>query len=407
MGNQATPLATDAYSRFMAALFDEKQLIGVSTGFLSMFGRLVTGAKTLFSPDANVVEIDIMRGNEKLAATIHRGTEAVSLGGTKKTTATQKFTTFSRQYPLIEETAPITATQLNSRVAGENPYARITKGDRARLLALEHHQEHIRRIVRTMEFLAKESVLNGKQPAIIGTANEALIYDFKRLASHTITVGTGWNQASPDILGDIDGGCELIRQDGHVMPDFIVIGGTAMGSFISDTTVKEQADNRRFELINVSTNNPVPDKLAHMVAGGFVPRGRLRTPKGYELWLFTYVDTYQDTAGTAIKYMPEDQALIGASQARCDRYFGPSETLPASLSSHREQLYQSLFGIGTANILAPPNIKNMGAVINPAMFYNDAYYGPDGKNIVIRTQAAPILAVTMTDAFALLDGLDT
>ncbi len=407
MGNQATPLAVDAYSRWMVELFDEKQLIGVPTGFLSMFGRQATGAKTLFSPNANIVEIDIMRGNEKLAATIQRGTEAVSLGGNKKTTATQKFTTFSRQYPLIEETAPITADQLNSRVAGENPYAKLTKGDRARLLALEHHQEHVRRITRTMEFLAKESVLNGTHPAIIGTSNTALIYDFKRLAAHTITVGTGWNQASPDILGDIDGGCEKIRENGHVMPDFIIIGGTAMGSFIADTTVLALADNRRIELINVSTNNPVPDKLAHMVAGGFVARGRLRTPKGYELWIFTYVDTYQNDAGTAVKYMPDDEALIGASQARCDRYFGPSETLPPSLSSHREQLYQGLFGIGSANILAPPNIKNMGAVINPAMFYNDAYHGPDGKNIIIRTQAAPIFATTMTDAFVQLNGLDT
>ncbi len=62
------------------------------------------------------------------------------------------------------------------------------------------------------------------------------------------------------------------------------------------------------------------------------------------------------------------------------------------------------------NMLAPPmppNIKNLGSVITPAMFYSDAYKAQDDKKVTIRTQAAPIFATTQTDAFVTFRGLST
>ena len=67
------PLAVDVYSRTMIDLFDERNVIGVSTGFQSLFGNPANASKTIFSPDSSVVDIDIMRGNEKTAALVLRG----------------------------------------------------------------------------------------------------------------------------------------------------------------------------------------------------------------------------------------------------------------------------------------------------------------------------------------------
>lgn len=403
MANQVTPLAVDAYGRFMVDVFDEREIIGVPTAFQAFFGRPETGAKTLFSPNASVVDIDILRGNERIAALVQRGSNARPISG-QKNTDEQKWSAFSRLYPLAEEEGDITADQLNRRVAGENPYSSITKLDRLRLLALNHHHEHMRRITRLFEYLSAQSVLTGKMPSILGTTNNDLIYDFRRNAAHTITVGIKWDAgATAVIMADIDGGCEKIRANGHANPDMIVIGSSAVDAMINDTTIQTQADNRRFELIEVSTNNPVPPNFKRFVDAGLTPRGRLRTPKGYTLWIFTYSDVYTNSAGTATPYMPVDEALIAYSGARCDRYFGPSEILP--LTAGRSAWYQETFGFNPASPPMPPNVKDLSNALNPAMFYCDAYPSANQKAVTIRTQAAPIFATTMTDAFVTLNGL--
>lgn len=402
MANQATPLAVDLYSRFMAREFDERTIIGVPTAFQAFFGNPANGSMTLFSPDSTVVEIDILRGNEKLAALIQRGGNSRPLD-LQLNTNEQKFTSFSRVYPLIEEEGDINSSQLVNRIAGENPYEAMTQLDRMRSLAANGHNEHIRRITRTFEFLAAESVLNGTMPAIIGTTNTDLIYDFRRNAANTITVSTQWDDPAAVIMNDFDDAADQARINGHVTVDMSIIGGDSMDALIKDSEVKEIADNRRFELIEVSLKNPVPAKFDRFIASGLEARGRVRTPKGREIWLFTYLDGYDNTAGTFVNYMPLDKALVCFSGARADRYFGPNEVLPRT--SADIQFYREVFGFDPVTPPMPPNIKGMSDIVNPAMFYNDAYGSNDRKKVSFRTQSAPIFATTMTDAFVTLEGL--
>lgn len=402
MTNLLTPNPVDLYTRFMVADFDERNIIGVPTGFQAYFGNPANGSQTVFSPDGNLVEIDILRGNEKIAALIQRGANSRPLSGQKNTNE-QKFSAFSRAYPLIEEEGDLNATQLKNRISGENPYDGSTSFDRLRALGMNTHLEHIRRILRTMEFLASQSILLGTMPAIIGTTNADLIYDFRRNAANNITVGTVWTDPAAVIMADVDGACDEIRENGHVTADMMLVGGSAMDAFIKDSNIKEVADNRRFELIEVSLKNPVPERFNRFVESGFEARGRLRTPKGRELWLFTYLDIFEDLSGTTQNYMPLDKAVISFSGARMDRYFGPDERLP--MTSQRVELYRDYFGIDPTIPPMPPNIKNVGSIVSPGMFYSDAYTSGDFKKVSLRTQAAPIFATTMTDAVAVLDGL--
>ena len=398
-----TPQAADIYPRIMVELFNEKNIIGVPTGFQAFFGRPENGSKTVFSPDASVIDIDIMRGNERTAALIQRGSGR-SVNGAASTNE-QKYTSISRLYPLGEETSDISADQLNKRVAGENPYSNLTKFDRMRLLAIDEHEEHIRRFVRMFERLAAQSVILGIQDGIIGTSNADLQYDFKRASGNTITVGNAWNSGSQTIMADIDGGCNQFRETSKMTPDMIIIGQDAMSSFIADADVQTLADNRRFELLEVSTGNPVPPKFDKFVAGGFIPRGRLRTPEGFTLWMFTDVDIFTNSAGAATAYMTKDKAVIASSMSRNDRYFGPSEMLPVT-SAHRA-FYREMFGFDDVSAPMPMNIKGASDIISPGMFYFDAYESAGRKSITHRTQTGPIFATTQTDAFVTLQSLQT
>ena len=105
MGFQnSTPVPQDLFSRIMVEMYDEKDIIGVPTVGQAIFGRSENGSKTIFSPDSNLVDIDIVRGNEKTAALVPRGTVSRHLGSLQKNTRIEQGSSFSRKYPLaIEE----------------------------------------------------------------------------------------------------------------------------------------------------------------------------------------------------------------------------------------------------------------------------------------------------------------
>jgi len=394
-----TPNTVDLFSRFMAREFDESEVIAVPTAGQTFFGR--AGSQTIFSPDSNDVDIDIIRGNEKIAALIPRGMVSRSLGSNQKNLQAGKYTTFSRKYPLSEEEGDINANQILNRQAGESPYDRDVRMARMRKLGSRIHMESIRRTVRMFEVLAWQSVLTGTQDAIIGTSDTDLQYDFRRNTNLTVTPSNEWDSGSQTIMADIDGICDAIRIYGHTQPDMMVLGGEAMQAFIDDSDIQDLADNRRFELIEVGMGTPVPAKFMPFVNAGLNPRGRLRTAKGYELWLFTYVDGYTNSSDTFVNYMTLTDVLICASTARADRYFGPPEMLP--MIPQRRQLYSELFGINPDAPPMPPKLIGGSNVVNPGMFHCDAYVANDWKKVTIRTQSAPIFPTTQTDAFGLLE----
>lgn len=392
-----TPQAADQFARFMATMFDDREGMPAPGGFCSFFGRRETGANIIFSPDSETIDIDIIRGNEKIAALIQRGLNSRAISG-QKNTQEQQNSSFSRVFPLIEEEGDITASQLVKALAGEARYnSGKTRHDRMRELAMIVYFEQMRRHARTFEVLAASSIITGKQPAILNTTNADLLYDFRRNSANFITVGTAWSNVASDILADIDGACFKVRQNGRSMPDMAILSTVDMDSFIKNTVVKDTADNRRFELIQVNTNNPVPPKFDRFVENGFIPRGLLRTPKGFELWLFTYIDTFQTDAGTATFYLPDNKTIICSSQARMDVYFGPPETLPVTQA--HAQWFREMFGFNLEAAPMPRNFQGKKwSEIMSAATYVDAYPSPGNKRVSVRVQSAPIFATTQTDS---------
>jgi hypothetical protein len=400
-----TPNTTDFYTRFFAELFDDREIQATPKAFMSFFGNPLGGGRTIYSPDESTVEIDVIRGNgERLAATVHRGQSSTDVSRGKNVTD-QNYSNIQRVYPLIEEEANINSTQLLKRLAGDTPYQRRTQLDRNRMLAMDLHYDLIKKHIRTMEYWAAESILSGQQSAIIGTSNTSLIYDFLRKSTHAVTVSTAWDNAG-DVLGDIDSAISLIIQDSYMRPAdyFMGVDGAVIKAMITNTVFQTLADNRRFELIQVSRDLPVPAKFQRQIDAGWTPYGRLRTPKGRVVWIFTNDYIYTNSAGTATPYMTSGKAFILPVEARFDRYFGPRDRMPVTPSE--AQWYQEMFGFDMMASMMPPNAGN-GDIVPAAAFYHDAYM-PDGKKTVnMRTQSAPIFATTQTDAVVVLGGLLT
>lgn len=399
-----TPNPVDIYSRFMVEVFDERAAFPAPRAFQSLFGNPNSASVTHFSVDEETVDIDIIKANgERLAATVHRGQSSNATDS--KNMTDYQFTNITRKWPLIEEVGNINSTQLLKRLPGDNPYAIRTQMDRNRALALDIHTDKVRKSIRTWEFFARESILTGKHPAIIGTTNNALIYDFYRLPSHTVGVPLPWDTGSPDILKDIDDACTLSEIDSGRTPDFMAFGGDAMRAFIKDTTVKALSDIKNYELIRVGENFQPPSQFSRYTANGWTAIAKLITPQGRQLWIFTNTKTFTNNAGTTENWMPLDKAILLNSSARFDRYFGPRDRMPVTPSEM--QWYMQMFGFPMNAPPMPPEVGDLGAVILPQAFYFDAYMPDAKKTTVIRTQSAPIFPTTETDAVVILEDLIT
>ena len=355
----------------------------------------------MFSPNANALDIEIVRANQKLAALVPRGMVGRFSGTVHADGQMNQGTMFSRKYPLIEEEVNLGADQLNYRVIGiESPYENLSDADRLRLLGRRAYMELTRRIVRLNEFLAWQSLTLGKQSAQNVTDTTVNFYDWRRNSSNTVTPSHGWGNAAGVPLTDLDSLCDQLLFAGQLTPNFAVFGGTTMAYFLANTQVASNYANKLyFELIRFGLDERPGDDFQQFVDAGLVPYGRMKTPKGYELTVFTYPRVYASSAGSITKYFGDTLALVGSTYARCDRYFGPNETLPLN-QVEASQLMED-FGFNPATPILPPNIKGANTVL-PQMFYTDAYKSNDRKHYTLRVESAPVFPTTMTDAFGTL-----
>lgn len=392
-----TPSAPGIYQRFMVDMFSDYDFIALPTMFLSCFGRSASGSKTHFIKNGESVDIDIIRGNEKLSPLRQRGTYA-SEKADQKDLLVQQFSTGVMGFPLLEEKTPLHAHQLFQRLPGETQYQQMERLSKLRYYASEGHKEHVRRLIRTFEYLAMKSITEGGMPKV--TLDEStLTYDWKRNPDHTITTATSWSDAAAPVGADLDTAAHYVRVNGHVEPEYAIFDTTAWTGLMGNTALKALADNRRIDQYRIGSDaGEAPASVAHLIAGGAKYRGMLVTNRGYKLALLTYSDVYTDSSGNPTAFMPAELVVVGSSQARCDRYFGPDERLPVLASEKAE--FAELFGFSQSPGPMPGNIKGPAGLLSPDMFMFDAFVSTDRKNVTLRSQAAPIFCTTMTDAWA-------
>ena len=94
-----TPNAVQNYTRLMAPVFSDLDMIPVFTFFQHLFSGPMS--QTIIEPDSEVIDIDIQRGNKKLAVYIPRGSDAINLGPDLDRALVEKYTSDSKVLPQI------------------------------------------------------------------------------------------------------------------------------------------------------------------------------------------------------------------------------------------------------------------------------------------------------------------
>jgi hypothetical protein len=396
----ATPTTISPVTHLMTAAYDDNEKIIPARGFSSFFIRS-NDSRTTFVPDSESFSYDIRRGDKKISKILTRENAARSLGSVQKANVGMKFQNSSNVFPAIVETASADWNQTLSRVSGEDPYGNLSRFDRLRIILVDEAMTAMKKIAGRIEKMSAE-VLTTAKITLDDTPGSQ--YDFKRATTNTFAAPTVWTDAAATPLTDLDNLSQAIRQNGKVAPNGFVFGKSSYDAFVNNVSIKALADNRKYWFIEAGSERSIsalPPDLQWMVDAGFKHRGNVSIDEG-EFPIFTYNEQYQNDAGTWVDYMNAKQVFGFYSNARVDRYFGPSLTIPPSAMEQQEML--SKLGISVPSISAPP--ASQGGLLEPAMFNWD-FDTPKGAqtSVFLRTHIAPVYIPTQVDSFGLITGV--
>lgn len=338
------------------------------TGFLSRFftvkpGGIYNGKK---------VALDIQRFGEKVAIAIKQCT------GPNLNDISQ-FTTKEFTPPAYGEAFPLDVCDLLNRMEGVDPYTAAYQEYASQLVAMmaKGFMEIDAKIQRAVELQASQVLQTGKLNLTDKDGATTYELDFKPKATHFPTTGTSWSDPGAAPIDDLQALANVIRADGKVDPDLLIMGETALRNFLANTQVKEILDNRRIEAAQIRPE--MRDSGATFY--GFVWVGTYRM----EIW--AYPESYEDPqTGNPTKYVADDKVIMMGSRTRLDMT-SARVPLPLGPDPRVEGLLPGRLSSREKGIDVTPNV----------------YPTPNGKQIMGELESRPLLIPVQIDGFGCLD----
>lgn len=175
-------------------------------------------------------------------------------------------------------------------------------------------------IERRIEWMCAKALIEGKV-VVIGYTDEgddaSLVYDeidFKRSASHDIVLtGTDlWSDDASKPLKHLNSFKRMVAKETGLTARVVVMGDAVADRFLDHPDLEKKLDNRRIKLGEINPE-ALPDGVTYL--------GYLNYPGvdvyAYDEW---YVDPLDDTEKPMV---PSDSLILGATNARAVRHFGP------------------------------------------------------------------------------------
>ena len=339
------------------------------TGFLSrMFtikpGGIYNGTK---------VAIDIERYGEEVAIAIKKCTGP-------NLNDFDIFTTKEFEPPAYGEAFPLDVCDLLNRMAGVDPftaayqeYSLAVSAKMARGFTLIGGK-----IDRAVELQASQILQTGILTLTDGAGATVYTLDFKPKATHFPTTGTAWSTvATADPLGDLEALASVIRADGKIDPDMVIMGAVALKNFMRNADVLAQLDNRRIDIGEIAPE---------MVDSGATLYGHVWVGT-YRMSIWTYPDTFTDPqTGLPVKYIADDKVVMKSSRTRLDM---TSARVPLPLGPDPR-----VAGLLPGRLSSRP----AGFDVTP-----NVYATPNGKQIVGELESCTLLIPVQIDGFGCLD----
>lgn len=261
--------------------------------------RFFTNVKTF---PTKRVDIDIVKGNRKMAAFIHPmvGGEIVQAEG---------YETKSYAPPLINPATISTADQLLERLPGEDMYSGRTPADRAAEKLIEEYNQLNDMTTRREEWMAAQVLTTG-QLQVKGKGVDEVI-DFGLTNKITLTSTKKWGASAADIWGNLKDWKQQVSRNGFANANMVIMGKAAADAFMADATIAKMLDNRHIEIGAIK-----PEEME----GGLTYYGHLNLP-GVDI--YGYDEVYlDDETGETKPLIPDNMVLMLPSAAGFMRAYG-------------------------------------------------------------------------------------
>lgn len=276
--------------------------------------RFFTNVKTF---PTKRVDIDIVKGNRKMAAFIHPmvGGEIVQAEG---------YETKSYAPPLINPATISTADQLLERLPGEDMYSGKTPADRAAEKLIEEYNQLNDMTTRREEWMAAQVLTTG-QLKVKGKGVDEVI-DFGLTNKITLASTKKWGASAADIWGNLKDWKQQVSCNGFANANMVIMGKAAADAFMADATVTKLLDNRRIEIGAIK-----PEEME----GGLTYYGHLNLP-GVDI--YGYDEVYlDDETGETKPLIPDNVVLMIPSAASFMRAYGLCTYLDDAGAWHRAE----------------------------------------------------------------------
>ena len=276
--------------------------------------RFFTNVKTF---PTKRVDIDIVKGNRKMAAFIHPmvGGEIVQAEG---------YETKSYAPPLINPATISTADQLLERLPGEDMYSGKTPADRAAEKLIDEYNQLNDMTTRREEWMAAQVLTTG-QLKVKGKGVDEVI-DFGLTNKITLASTKKWGASAADIWGNLKDWTQQVSRNGFANANMVIMGKAAADAFMADATVAKLLDNRRIEIGAIK-----PEEME----GGITYYGHLNLP-GVDI--YGYDEVYlDDETGETKPLIPDNVVLMIPSAASFMRAYGLCTYLDDAGAWHRAE----------------------------------------------------------------------
>jgi uncharacterized membrane protein len=322
------------------------------------------------------VAVDILRGDESISVVI----EDLSAG--YRMNSSDKYTSKRFVPPIHKEAVPISAFDLMQRMPGENPFDSPDFRANAITRIYGSASKIEAKIRRAIELQAAQILQTGV--LTLRDKNENALYslDYGPKDSHFPTVSTSWaSSTGANKIDNIGALSDVIRNNGGMDPDQIIMGSVAFEQFVSDSDVRARMDSRRLDLGTIS---PMVMKGSGGNYRGVVEIGNYR----FDLW--TYGGRYTNPVGSALtQYIDPNKVIVRASGGRLDATFGAIPNLG------------KLMGSGATNLLPelPGRMSNEEGGMD---LHVNAWLTADGEQLFCGVGSRPLLIPTAIDTFGCL-----
>lgn len=360
-------MSTNVTRRMISAYFQEASPVAFFSGMFQ--------ARPENFHSSEEVEIDIVRSEEDVSIVI----QDLSTG--YRMNSEDLYTNKGFKPPIHKEAIPLNAFDLIKRMPGMNPFE--SPDFRANVITKMFNgmRKIERKVRRSVEWQASQVMQTGVVTLtdINGTALYTL--NFAPKSAHFPTAGTSWASATlAQKISDLTSLCDVIRGNGLMDPDQMIVGSTAWENLLQTTGFLDRFDARRADLGTITSMTTV--------GGGGQYRGVIELGN-YKLDVFTYNGRYKDPqSGNSTMFLDDGKVIIRSSTARMDATFGAIPNIGALL--------------GASGRLIPELPQRMSSSDSRMDLFTNVWMSPDGEQLFGGVGARPLMIPTAIDTYGCL-----